>query len=87
MLVRIINRIINYFKKGGINMATVNTELLLLHSGLLRLYLRLRINAGRASDMPKYNALKALQPQVDKALFSDDIDFVESVYNQVTALI
>ena len=59
----------------------------MLQMNLINLYNKLRINAGRTGDMLKYNALKALQAEVQKAMFSSDFAFVQSVYEKVSALI
>ena len=59
----------------------------MLQMNLINLYNKLRINAGRTGDMLKYNALKALQAEVQKAMFSSDFAFVQSVYEKVWELI
>lgn len=68
-------------------MATFNAELLILQANLINIYTKARINAGRTGNMPKYNAIKALSPDVNKAMFSTDINFVQSVYEKIMAQI
>lgn len=69
-------------------MSTIpNQELFTLQNNLLQLYTRLRQNAIKANNVSKYNALKALQADVQKAMFSNDIVFVQSVFDKVLALV
>lgn len=64
-----------------------NQELFTLQNNLLQLYTRLRQNAMKTNNVAKYNALKALQADVQKAMFSNDIVFVQSVFDKVLALV
>lgn len=63
-----------------------NQELFILQNTLLQLYTNLRQNAVKSGNVSKYNSLKALQADVQKAMFSNDIVFVQSVFDKVLAL-